>query len=344
MGSSRRFAFLAINAMAGLAGVSAIVAIVRWMDDERPKSQARLSQNDQTTVSPSATNRWAFVAPGVFSARNWPDSAPISTSSIAREPEITEAWSTETRPQATPPPSAPGFTLLPPLRLPWQSARPAAPKQLYTVKSRLAEIAPAAGARLTARFEAAKASWPPAEIALIAIKDQKSLELHARPSSGPWTLIHRYRVLAASGGAGPKLRQGDRQVPEGVYGIVFLNPNSAFHVSLRVNYPNAFDRQMAASDGRKDLGGDIMIHGRNLSAGCLAIGDEAVEELFVLAAQTGLANVRLVIAPTDLRERAAQLPVNGHPAWVGQLYTELAVAMAPFKAPPSPGLLSFFMR
>jgi murein L,D-transpeptidase YafK len=62
-------------------------------------------------------------------------------------------------------------------------------------------------------------------------------------------LIHRYPLLAASGVAGPKLRQGDKQVPEGVYGISFLNPNSRYDVSLRVNYPNAFDRQMAAKDG-----------------------------------------------------------------------------------------------
>ena len=65
-----------------------------------------------------------------------------------------------------------------------------------------------------------------------------------------WKLIHRYSVLAASGVAGPKLRQGDKQVPEGVYGISFLNPSSRYDVSLRVNYPNAFDRQMAAKDGR----------------------------------------------------------------------------------------------
>lgn len=102
---------------------------------------------------------------------------------------------------------------------------------------------------LAETFETAKAAWPPAEFGLVAIKDEKILELFARSNGGGWKLIHRYPLLAASGVAGPKLRQGDKQVPEGVYGISFLNPNSRYDVSLRVNYPNAFDRQMAAKDG-----------------------------------------------------------------------------------------------
>ena len=233
---------------------------------------------------------------------------------------------------------------MPSLRLPWQTAKPGTPQRTYALKTRLAEISPAASFRLAARFEATKAIWPPAEITLIAIKDEKIVELHARSSGGAWQLIHRYRVLAASGGAGPKLRQGDRQVPEGVYGIAFLNPNSAYHVSLRVNYPNAFDRQMAAKDGRKDLGGDIMIHGKNLSAGCLAVGDEALEELFVLAAQTGLSNVKLIIAPTDFRRNGVRSIESSRPEWRPELYAEVAAAMSGFEAPRSRGLLSFFSK
>ena len=71
--------------------------------------------------------------------------------------------------------------------------------------------------------------------------------------------LARYPIRAASGALGPKLREGDRQVPEGVYDIESLNPNSRFHVALRVGYPNAFDRQMAGREGRTALGGDIMI-------------------------------------------------------------------------------------
>ena len=88
-----------------------------------------------------------------------------------------------------------------------------------------------------------------------------------------------------------------------------------------------------------------MIHGKNLSAGCLAVGDEAVEELFVLVAQTGLPNIKLIIAPTDFRERGIPSVEAGRPDWLPQLYSELASAMAEFKAPRgSTGLLSFFTR
>lgn len=210
------------------------------------------------------------------------------------------------------------------------------------LSERLAEISPAATSRLTEKFVAAEAAWPPSEVALVALKDEKIVELVARSSGGTWKLIHRYPVLAASGNTGPKLRKGDKQVPEGVYGISFLNPDSRYHVSLRVNYPNTFDRQMADKDGRKELGGDIMIHGKNVSAGCLAVGDTAAEELFVLAAKTGIDNVKVVIAPTDLRRNSVPDTTPGQPAWLPKLYTTVASAMSEYPKAPSTGLLSFF--
>lgn len=227
--------------------------------------------------------------------------------------------------------------------LPWQNA--VRPKKIWNKRltERLAEISPAATLRLARKFESANASWPPAEMALVAIKDEKALELHARTAGGAWKFVHRYPVLAASGGSGPKLRQGDKQVPEGIYGISFLNPDSKYHVSMRVNYPNTFDRAMAKRDGRSKLGGDIMIHGKNVSAGCLAVGDEAAEELFVLAAETGLNNVKLVIAPTDFRQNGVPDAVASAPNWVPGLYTQVASAMQSFRRPQqSPSLLSFF--
>jgi murein L,D-transpeptidase YafK len=133
--------------------------------------------------------------------------------------------------------------------------------------------------------------------------------------------VRSWAVLAASGGAGPKLREGDRQVPEGVYRIDQLNPNSAYHLSLRIDYPNAVDRAQAARDGRQRLGGDIFIHGKDVSVGCLAIGDEAIEELFWLAATVGKDAFTVVIAPTDLRRSPPPEPRG--PAWVMDLYRDL---------------------
>lgn len=209
----------------------------------------------------------------------------------------------------------------------------------YTLKERLAEISPSAQPRVIAKFNSAKIAWPPAEVAYVVIKDKRALEVYARPKDGAWGFVHRYKVLAASGGSGPKLLRGDRQVPEGVYRISYLNPNSSYHVSMRVNYPNSFDRKMAKEDGRKDLGGDIMIHGKNVSAGCLAMGDKAAEELFLLSAEVGIRNVKVVIAPTDFRRKEA-ISVNKGPKWVPKLYTEIASVMADYEAPAGPSLLS----
>lgn len=254
--------------------------------------------------------------------------------------EDANSWTSETT-VALAPPSIVRLPNEATPKLPWQN-EPALRNRPYTLTERLREIGPSAQERLHEKFVAAKAPWRPAELALVAIKDEKVLELYAKPAAGSWTFIHRYPVLAASGVTGPKLRRGDKQVPEGVYGISFLNPNSRYHVALRVNYPNAFDRRMGSKDGRKDLGGDIMIHGKAASVGCLAIGDAAAEELFVLAAETGLQNIKLVIAPTDFRKNPVPEPEDGQPQWLPALYTDVATAMAPYKAPPSGGLLSLF--
>jgi murein L,D-transpeptidase YafK len=74
--------------------------------------------------------------------------------------------------------------------------------------------------------------------------------------------------------------EGDLQVPEGFYRLDYFNPSSRFYLSMRVNYPNDSDRIL----GRKgSLGGDIMIHGNCVSIGCLAMSDERIQELWVMA-------------------------------------------------------------
>lgn len=201
-----------------------------------------------------------------------------------------------------------------------------------TVAERLEQYGPAARARLTPRFAAVGVPYPPARLALVGLKAEKRLELWAAPAGrdAPLRHVHDYPILAASGGPGPKLREGDRQVPEGLYAIESLNPNSRFHLSLRVSYPNAFDRTMAARDGRTRLGGDIMIHGSSVSIGCLAMGDPAAEELFTLAADTGLGNTRVILAPCDLRTlappAAASAP-HGLPPWYPQLCASVRQAL-----------------
>jgi murein L,D-transpeptidase YafK len=74
------------------------------------------------------------------------------------------------------------------------------------------------------------------------------------PAGTGWKEAARYRVLGASGGPGPKLRQGDQQVPEGFYEIESLNPNSLYHLAIRVNYPNAEDRKKRRGRGQDEAG------------------------------------------------------------------------------------------
>ncbi|MEL7449588.1 MAG: L,D-transpeptidase family protein [Pseudomonadota bacterium] len=193
----------------------------------------------------------------------------------------------------------------------------------YTIEERLAQYGPSARARMRDHFDAASVAYPPGAVVLVALKAERRVELYAGDTPESLAHIRDYPVYGASGGAGPKLRAGDRQVPEGLYRIEGLNPNSHYHLSLRVNYPNAFDRSMAAREGRTGLGGDIYIHGGMESVGCLAMGDRNSEDLFVLAADVGEDNIRAVFSPLDFRVSATAPEGKGAPRWAGTLYQDI---------------------
>lgn len=202
----------------------------------------------------------------------------------------------------------------------WCSGARAAP---YSVQQRLEQFGKRARERWGPYFKRRGLAYPPKRITLLGLKKEARLEVYMS-GDGPLHLVRRIPVCAASGNAGPKLRQGDYQVPEGIYRISFLNANSRFHLSLRVNYPNAFDRAKAKQDGRSNLGGDIMIHGNCVSIGCLAIRDEAAEDLFVLAADAGMRNIKVVLAPFDMRERPVrEEDFAEQPSWLPELYRNI---------------------
>lgn len=153
------------------------------------------------------------------------------------------------------------------------------------------------------------------------------MQLYGLNETGTFRYLGSYPILGASGEAGPKLRQGDRQVPEGFYRIESLHPLSSHHLALRVNYPNEFDRAMAKGDGRDNLGGDIMIHGGNGSVGCLAMGDRNIRDLFVLANDCGLEHVSLIISPYDFLNEKGEYVSPTAPKWLPGLYERIAVAL-----------------
>lgn len=101
-------------------------------------------------------------------------------------------------------------------------------------------------------------------------------------------VIRSYRIRLGDAPVEPKRQQGDERTPEGEYRISGRNPNSRFHLSLRVSYPNAADRRQARRRG-VDPGGDIMIHGGNSAAwpfdwtdGCIALTNAEIEEVWSL--------------------------------------------------------------
>jgi murein L,D-transpeptidase YafK len=185
-------------------------------------------------------------------------------------------------------------------------------------------------AHLIPLFKKAHVAYPPAKVALLTFKKERTMELWAKNTIGHWHFIKRYRLQAMSGHPGPKLHRRDDQIPEGIYKIIEFNPYSHLHLSLELNYPNAFDRYFAKHDGRRDLGGNIFIHGKNLSVGCLAIGDHAINELFVLLYRVGRKHATVIIAPNDLRrERPANLGYD-NPRWVPILDKIIRKALRPF--------------
>lgn len=202
-----------------------------------------------------------------------------------------------------------------------------------TVDDRVREYGEVVRHRLASNFHHSDVSYPPVALALIAFKREKVLEVYAAGHDGTFRFIRSYPILAASGRLGPKLQEGDQQVPEGLYRIESLNPNSLFHLALRVNYPNEYDRTKAAAESRENLGGDIMIHGNAASIGCLAMGDSAVEDLFVLAALTGIKNIRVVLSPIDFR--AEELPVLSPeaPCWLESLYKQIKSELQQYPRP-----------
>ena len=198
--------------------------------------------------------------------------------------------------------------------------------------SKVRKYSPKAEARLTPYFEKANVSYPPKKLALLTFKKEQDMELWAKDDASRWSLVKKYPLTANSGTAGPKLHLGDYQIPEGVYRISFLDPYSHYHLSMMLNYPNAFDRNHAHRDRRKQLGDNIFIHGNHLSAGCLAVGDKAIEELFVVISKVGKRNTEVIIAPNDIRHHhiAAKSRKHQQPRWLPELYAKIRKALQKF--------------
>ncbi|MGJ8642700.1 MAG: L,D-transpeptidase family protein [Luteolibacter sp.] len=136
-----------------------------------------------------------------------------------------------------------------------------------------------------------------------AFKEERILELFVKDrKSGKYELFSSYKIAGSSGALGPKLAEGDGQVPEGFYFVPpsAMLPTSNYHLAFNIGYPNDFDK----ANGR--TGSFIMIHGSNVSIGCLAMTDEKIEEIYTLcdaAHNGGQRFFRVHIFPFRMTER-----------------------------------------
>ncbi len=143
-------------------------------------------------------------------------------------------------------------------------------------------------------------------------KAESELEVWKQKDDGHYYHFKTYPICAYSGGLGPKLKQGDRQAPEGFYLIDkdLMNPRSKYHLAFNIGFPNAYDRALNRT------GSNLMVHGDCTSSGCYAMTDAVVEEIFNLAREaltSGQENFQLHAFP--FRMTAANLAAHREDDW-----------------------------
>jgi murein L,D-transpeptidase YafK len=113
-------------------------------------------------------------------------------------------------------------------------------------------------------------------------KEEAELEVWKQNRSGRFALLKTYPICRWSGDLGPKVREGDRQAPEGFYNIspAQMNPQSAYYLSFNTGYPNAYDRSLGHT------GSELMVHGDCSSRGCYAMTDEQIAEIYSLGRES----------------------------------------------------------
>ncbi|MDA7880801.1 L,D-transpeptidase family protein [Akkermansiaceae bacterium] len=174
------------------------------------------------------------------------------------------------------------------------------PLEYANGSKRAAAVARKVTPGLKAAFKEKDLTWG-APVFLRAFKEENILELWVKSADEKYLLFKSYPIAGASGSLGPKLCEGDRQVPEGFYFVAKrqLNPQSRFHLSFNIGYPNEFDK------AHDRTGSFIMVHGSDVSIGCLAMTDTFIEEIYTLcdaALTNGQKFFRIHIFPFEMTE------------------------------------------
>lgn len=134
-----------------------------------------------------------------------------------------------------------------------------------------------------------------------AFKKERKLEVWIKENGkDTYVLLQTYDFCTSSGELGPKRREGDLQIPEGIYHINHFNPFSNFYLSMGISYPNASDKILS---DREHPGGAIYIHGNCVTIGCIPITDDKIKELYILgveARNNGQQKIPVHIFPAKL--------------------------------------------
>lgn len=140
-----------------------------------------------------------------------------------------------------------------------------------------------------------------------AFKKEALVEIWIKQKdSDQYALLQSYSICASSGTLGPKRKEGDLQVPEGIYEINHFNPQSNFHLSLGISYPNASDKILS---DRKNPGGAIYIHGNCVTIGCIPLTDDIIKEVYIMAVEAhdgGQKKIPVHIFPSRMDEAGMQ--------------------------------------
>lgn len=198
----------------------------------------------------------------------------------------------------------------------WDQTRP--PRDIAEIRARQAPLLRAALSQDGLEFGA--------PVFIRILKEEAELELWVKDGS-VYRLFRSYPICAYSGDLGPKLKEGDRQSPEGIYRVSAgaLNPNSSYHLSFNLGFPNAYDR----AQGR--TGSFLMVHGSCVSIGCYAMTDPVIEEVYVLveaALSAGQPHVPVHAFP--FRMTKARMEAASDHQWFG-FWQQLAPIYAAFE-------------
>ncbi|NAS31361.1 2-dehydro-3-deoxyphosphooctonate aldolase [Flavobacteriaceae bacterium R38] len=163
---------------------------------------------------------------------------------------------------------------------------------------------------------AEKATWEYAgkPVFIRIFKASSELELWIQPQANePFVLLEKKEICKWSGRLGPKLKEGDKQSPEGFYNVTknLLNPNSSYHLSMNLGFPNEYDK------AHDRTGSFLMIHGNCVSIGCYAITDREIEKVYFYveeALKNGQDKIPVHIFPFRMNEE--ELEANRNSPWI----------------------------